>query len=118
MPLPLSKIVNNDPLLVDLVVDCSCDYFPRKRKDWERLGRALGGNTFIKWRRNKRITYTNADVVPYNKYLLFKYNCHINVEYCHSINAIKYQFKYLYKGSDQASVTVESSPSAVEEEML
>lgn len=48
MPLPLSKIVNNDPLLVDLVVDCSCDYFPRKRKDWERLGRALGGNTFIK----------------------------------------------------------------------
>ena len=77
-----------------------------------------GGNTFIKWRRNKRITYTNADVVPYNKYLLFKYNCHINVEYCHSINAIKYQFKYLYKGSDQASVTVESSPSAVEEEML
>ena len=85
---------------------------------YQRQAPDQGGNTFLKWRRNKRITYTNADVVPYNKYLLFKYNCHINVEYCHSINAIKYQFKYLYKGSDQASVTVESSPSAVEEEML
>ena len=68
-----------------------------------------GGNSFFKYKKNKRIQYTNADVVPYNKYLLFKYNCHINVEFVHSVNAIKYHLKYINKGSDQAHVTVENS---------
>ena len=41
-------------------------------------------------------------VVPYNKFLLEKYKCHINVEYCASIQSIKYIFDYIYKGSDRA----------------
>ena len=72
-----------------------------------------GGNSIQKWRNNRRITYTNADVVPYNKYLLFKYNCHINVEYCHSVNAIKYHLKYINKGLDSATFTVDdANPSS------
>ena len=39
-----------------------------------------GGNTFKKFIRNVEHEFTNGDVVPYNKYLLFKYKCHINVE--------------------------------------
>jgi hypothetical protein len=35
-----------------------------------------------------------------------RYNCHINVEACSSIKAVKYQFKYVYKGHDQASFLV------------
>ena len=31
-----------------------------------------------------------------------KYRCHINVEYCGSIKAIQYLYKYIYKGTDQA----------------
>ena len=40
--------------------------------------------------------YDNRDVVPYNPYLSAKYNCHINVEICTSVQAIKYIHKYIY----------------------
>ena len=53
--------------------------------------------------------FTNGDVVPYNKYLLFKYKCHINVECVHSVCAIKYLFKYILKGNDSATVKVGAS---------
>ncbi|KAL7543672.1 hypothetical protein ACHAWF_007440 [Thalassiosira exigua] len=53
----------------------------------------------------------NADVVPYSKYLLEKFRCHINIEYCYSIQSIKYLFKYFHKGSDQSAVTVEKAPN-------
>ena len=49
----------------------------------------------------------NRWVVPYNAYLLLKYQCHINVEICVSIQSIKHLFKYVYKGHDCASVTIE-----------
>jgi hypothetical protein len=48
----------------------------------------------------------NRWVVPYNPYLLRLFNCHINVEACGSIKAVKYLFKYIYKGHDRASVAV------------
>src|SRR6185369_16986527 len=44
--------------------------------------------------------------VPYNPYLTTKYDCHINVEICSSITAIKYLFKYVYKGHDRATVEI------------
>ena len=37
-------------------------------------------------------------IVPYNGYLIMKYDCHINLEICTSIKAVKYLFKYIYKG--------------------
>ena len=43
-------------------------------------------------------------VVPYNPYLLQKYNCHINDEYCGSVMAIKYIFKYVTKGHDRIRI--------------
>ena len=46
------------------------------------------------------------DVVPYNPYLSKKYNCHLNVEFCGSIRAVKYLYKYTYKGHDRASVEI------------
>ena len=42
------------------------------------------------------------DVVPYNPYLSKRLKCHINVEYCGSIKAVKYLYKYTYKGHDRA----------------
>ncbi|KAH7482044.1 ATP-dependent DNA helicase PIF1 [Phytophthora ramorum] len=50
----------------------------------------------------------NQWVVPYNPYLSQKYNCHINVEVCTDISAVKYLYKYVYKGSDKAVLTVEA----------
>ncbi|CAO3645166.1 unnamed protein product [Mucor hiemalis] len=57
----------------------------------------------------RQITVDNRWVVPYNLFLCTKYNAHINVESCASIDAIKYVFKYVYKGHDRASMTVEQN---------
>jgi Helitron helicase-like domain at N-terminus len=46
----------------------------------------------------------NAWVVPYNPWLLRKYQAHINVEVCASIEAVKYLLSYVYKGPDRTSV--------------
>ena len=56
-------------------------------------------------------TLDNRWVVPYNPYLLRRYNCHINVEVCSSIKAVKYLFKYIYKGHDRASVAIDEVDS-------
>jgi len=50
--------------------------------------------------------FTNHDVVPYNPYLLAKYDCHINVEISASVKAVKYIHKYVYKGHDRATVQI------------
>ncbi len=44
--------------------------------------------------------------MPYNLYLSLRFNCHINVEVCTSVAAIKYLYKYVYKGHDRAQVDV------------
>ena len=44
-----------------------------------------GGNTIFKFKNNKSYIYTNKDVVPYNKYLLYKYQSHVNLDYCQGI---------------------------------
>jgi hypothetical protein len=45
-------------------------------------------------------------VVLHNVYLLTKYDAHINIEVCNNIRAIKYLFKYVYKGHDRATVEI------------
>ena len=54
----------------------------------------------------------NRSVVPYSPYLLLKYNCHINIEVCTSLQVIKYIYKYIFKGFDCAniSITTEGQP--------
>lgn len=48
----------------------------------------------------------NRRVVPYNKWLLLRYNAHMNVEICGFIEAVKYLFKYVYKGHDRAALNI------------
>ena len=51
-------------------------------------------------------THTNSWVVPHNVFLATKYNCHINVEVVSSIKAVKYLYKYVYKGPDRCTVEI------------
>jgi hypothetical protein len=48
----------------------------------------------------------NRWVVSHNVYLLTKYDAHINVEVCNNIRAVKYLFKYVYKGHDHVTVEI------------
>ena len=57
-------------------------------------------------RHNGRRPFTNQDVVPYNPFLIKKYNCHINVEICSSVKSVKSLYKYVYKGPDQATIEI------------
>ncbi|XP_022164812.1 uncharacterized protein LOC111030594 [Myzus persicae] len=45
----------------------------------------------------------NEFVVPYNPYLLVKYDAHINVEVCSTVKSLMYLYKYVYKGHDAAT---------------
>ncbi|KAG0560756.1 hypothetical protein KC19_9G010700 [Ceratodon purpureus] len=41
--------------------------------------------------------FNNSHVVPYNPDLTRKYDCHINIEICAFVQAVKYIHKYIYK---------------------
>ena len=49
---------------------------------------------------------TNRDIASYNPYLLLKHRCHINVTYVGGVKMVKYIYKYIYKGHDQASLKI------------
>jgi len=63
--------------------------------------------------RIKGLDLDNHWVVPYNPVLLRTFNCHINVEMCHSVKCIKYICKYVNKGSDQAAFTIENQKDEI-----
>ncbi|KAG7994263.1 hypothetical protein I3843_01G050200 [Carya illinoinensis] len=50
----------------------------------------------------------NRWVVTYNPYLLATFDCHINVEICSTIKAVKYLYKYVYKGHDRVAFNLVS----------
>lgn len=57
---------------------------------------------------NRMVTIDNRWIVPYSPLLLRVFDCHINIELCHSVKAIQYICSYINKGSDQAAFSVES----------
>lgn len=52
-------------------------------------------------------------VVPYNPWLLRQFDCHINVELCMSIKAIKYVIKYTTKGSDRIEFSLKDDKDEI-----
>jgi hypothetical protein len=48
----------------------------------------------------------NRWIVPYNPYLLHRFDCHINVETSVTFHSVKYITKYIHKGPDRATLEV------------
>ena len=70
-----------------------------------------GGEHAYRTRRGDNMQYVdNSWVVPYCPKLLRLFQCHMNVELCVSrAGGIKYLFKYICKGSDRLTISIEQS---------
>ncbi|KAK9668428.1 hypothetical protein RND81_13G060000 [Saponaria officinalis] len=88
-----------------------CKYeFPKKMTDtttnnaegypvYQR--RETGETAFIRKHR-----LNNGWVIPYNPYLLALFDCHLNIEVCSILQAVKYLYKYVYKGHEKIAFNV------------
>ena len=56
----------------------------------------------------QEVKLDNSQVVLYNLWLLYKYNTYINIKICTSMQAVKYIYKYIYKGTNYAMLTVKT----------
>lgn len=59
--------------------------------------------------KRKGVDLDNQYVVPYNKDLLIRFHCHINLEVCNSSRSLKYLFKYCLKGHDTATMILKKN---------
>ena len=57
----------------------------------------------------KGFSLDNQWVVPYNPFLSARYKARINIEICSTIFAVKYLYKYVYKGHDRATVILRNT---------
>ena len=88
------------------------DAYPRYR----RRSTADGGHVsklkmraYGKW---MQVEVDNTWVVHYNPWLLRQLHCHVNIEMCTSVKAIKYVLKYVTKGCDQAVISLQQTTHA------
>ena len=70
-----------------------------RRRDPNGIGDAEGNEAVIQ-RGHHTHTVTNADVVAFNPFCAVRYDSHCNVESCASSHAIRYLFKYCFKGAN------------------
>ncbi|XP_035217047.1 uncharacterized protein LOC118190448 [Stegodyphus dumicola] len=113
---PINRVISaelpdkdEDPILYEISfqtqTSTSDDRYPKYRR---RSPEQSGQNGTI---RNHDID--SRWIVPYNLLLLKIFYAHINVELCNSIKSIQYVTKYINKGSDQVTFSIQS-PNEVE----
>ncbi|CAM9746325.1 unnamed protein product [Phaeothamnion confervicola] len=64
--------------------------------------------------RFRDVEIDNRWIVPYNPYLLMKYDCHINVDLISADAVVKYLYKYVNKGVDFAAACVACDGDEIE----
>ena len=69
--------------------------------------RRRNGRTFTRCVGEAATIIDNSWISSYSPYLSLKYNCHINVEICASISAVKYLHKYIFKGHDMTMISLQ-----------
>ncbi|PIC23966.1 hypothetical protein B9Z55_017476 [Caenorhabditis nigoni] len=106
-----------------MVGDSCSKHFPkdfRERTSVENDGfpmyrrRDDGRSVAFKTKNFGVIQLDNRSVVPYNKYLSRKFRSHANLEICGNVGAVKYLYKYLYKGTSRAAIHIYTDKNGVE----
>ncbi|GBL83711.1 hypothetical protein AVEN_188948-1 [Araneus ventricosus] len=115
---PCGTININSPCMRD--GQC-CKSFPKQFKDDTEEN--VNGYPIYRRRATEPVqvgkySIDNRWVVPYNPWLLKKFNAHINVEVCASVKSVKYLYKYVYKGHDAASVKIQKEGALDHDEIL
>ena len=83
---------------------CNCteghpdDSYPKYRRRSPEQGGVTG---VLPVSSNSKKEIDNSWVIPYNPALLLFLDCHVNVEVTSGIDAVKYIYKYVYKGNDK-----------------
>nr|CAD2197831.1 unnamed protein product [Meloidogyne enterolobii] len=82
--------------------------------------RPNNGKFLIKkdWQTGKTKLMTNQNIVPYNRYLIKRFASHINIEKVADIKAVKYIYKYIYKGYDAAIIKCISTENGEKKELI
>ncbi|EYC45468.1 hypothetical protein Y032_0426g1244 [Ancylostoma ceylanicum] len=73
--------------------DVNIDGYSKYRRPDDDCTVSIGGENF-----------DNRHIVLYNRYFLLLLNAPINLEICGYVQAVKYLYKYAYKGPDRASL--------------
>ncbi|GBN37387.1 hypothetical protein AVEN_160834-1 [Araneus ventricosus] len=115
---PCGTININSPCMRD--GQC-CKSFPKQFKDDTEEN--VNGYPIYRRRATEPVqvgkySIDNRLVVPYNPWLLKKFNAHINVEVCAPVKSVKYLYKYVYKGHDAASVKIQKEGALDHDEIL
>ncbi|XP_073059568.1 uncharacterized protein [Primulina eburnea] len=113
---PCGSINPNCPCMVN----GKCKNFPKPFVEYTSRGndsyplyrRREGGQVSIT--NNDNVFIDNGWVVPYNPWLLLKYDCHINVEVCGGIKCVKYIYKYIHKGPDRVALELRNGQNCDE----
>ncbi|KAI3462420.1 hypothetical protein Pfo_019083 [Paulownia fortunei] len=95
------------------MMDEKCKYHYR-RPYCERRIQDKDGYTIHRKRKNRLIVQVrNAQLnVPYNQYLLSRYNYHINIKICSGVIEVRYLYKYIYKGQDRLPIHINHNDDA------
>ena len=72
---------------------------------YHKLRRRNNGRFIVRNYKGRKVNLDNRWVVPYNPLSTMVYNAHINTEICSSVTAVKYLYKYVYKGHDKAVIS-------------
>ncbi|XP_073046401.1 uncharacterized protein [Primulina eburnea] len=88
------------------------EYTSRGNDSYPLYRRREGGQVSIP--NNDDVFIDNGWVVPYNPWLLLKYDCHINVEVCGGIKCVKYIYKYIHKGPDRVALELRNGQNCDE----
>ncbi|XP_028301369.1 uncharacterized protein LOC114462606 [Gouania willdenowi] len=124
---PCGQWNRNSPCMVDR--KCSKDYPKQLRHNtsfsdnsyplYRRRAQDAPGSPNLKTIRGGiNVPVNNEWVVPYNPFLLLRYNAHINLEIVSTVSSVKYLCKYLEKGPDQCLVRLNVAEDVAAREQL